>query len=370
MNTQDLIPSVERTLMLLEIIRHQQDGIAVQSILTNLDISRSSLFALLNSLKQLGYVEQRDKRGYYYPGPRLQAWSQSSPSKQQDQIVNFYHEANRINCNETLALAIRVPNGCVIIAQIESPQQVRSVYQIGQTYEKATGSAAWQILHAPSAETKQYGYAKIRDSNCVEVAFPICADGIHADSALLFNAPTFRCPDSHIRDILPLLREMAARCSYRLGALTYTPYRVIPEIVSTSPMVSEQIDGFLQGPWTARLACVREDQSPHVVPVWQEWDGEHFYVVAWRGSQWAKYVQAHPQVSLTVDEPWPPFRRVTARGRAHSLSEHEADYEQMLHQLYHRFLGSQVNLQTQSSVELAFRIEIDSIVGWQGIPGQ
>jgi len=66
----------------------------------------------------------------------------------------------------------------------------------------------------------------------------------------------------------------------------------------------------------AGLATASPDGQPHVVPVWQEWDGKHFYVIAWQGSLWAEYVLANPSISLTIDEPWPPLRRVLAHGRA------------------------------------------------------
>jgi DNA-binding IclR family transcriptional regulator len=370
MTTYDLIPSVERTLMLLEILRNRSDGVAIQDLLTNLDVSRSSLFVLLNTLKYLGYVEQTDKRGYYYPGPRLQAWSQTGPLLQQEQIAAFYHEANLIVCDETLALAIPVHQGSVIIAQVESPQHVRSVYTIGQTCDNNPISVAWQILQAPSQETIHQGYAQVRDENHVELALPICGDGSHADFALLFSAPSFRCTDADIEAILPDLREMAARFSYRLGAPTYTPYHVEAHRDPTEPMSQEQINTFLRGPWTARLACVRDDQTPHVVPVWQEWDGEHFYVVAWRGSQWANYVLKHPQVSLTVDEPWSPFRRVTAHGIVYPITPDEADYHPMLNNLYRRFLGEQSTVVRQLPIiDHAFRIKPEKVRGWRGMPG-
>lgn len=364
MGTNNPIPSVERTLMLLEILRVRSDGVAIQDLLTSLDISRSSLFVLLNTLKHLGYVEQTDKRGYYYPGPRLQAWSKSNPLPKQDQISAFYHEANLITCHETLALAAPVSQGSIVIAQVESQQHVRSVYTMGQVY---TDSAAWQILHVPSPEVMQHGYAMIVDGDYLELAFPICGNGSQADFALLYNAPVFRCTEDDIADVLPILREMAARMSYRLGAQTYTPYQMQPQLEPTSPMQPEQIDSFLRGPWTARLACVRSDQTPHVVPVWQEWDGHFFHIVAWSGSQWANYVLAQPHVSLTIDEPWSPFRRVTARGVAYPITPDKSDYTRMINSLHRRFLGDQP---AQLPIAQVFRIEPDMVRGWQGTPGR
>lgn len=368
MPAQETIPSVERTLILLEMLRARPDGVALQDLLASLDISRSSLFALLNTLKHLGYVEQADKRGHYYPGPRLQAWSQASTFPQQDQISAFYHEANAITCQETLALAVPVPQGSVVIAQVESPQHVRSVYAMGQVHDQPTACAAYDVLHAPSPEVKQYGFAQRCDDDSVELALPVCADGSRADYALLFSAPAFRMHDDLLDEVLPMLREMAARLSYRLGAPAYTPYQAQTDLNPTMPMQPEQIDAFLRGPWTARLACLRDDQTPHVVPVWQQWDGQNFHVIAWRGSQWANYVMAQPQVSITVDEPWPPFRRVTARGVAYALQPHTASYDGLLQSLHRRFLGDQPFVEGQLPIAQAFRIEPEKVRGWRGMP--
>ena len=37
-------------------------------------------------------------------------------------------------------------------------------------------------------------------------------------------------------------------------------------------MSKKEIDEFLSEPWIARLACIKPDGSPFVVPVWYHWD--------------------------------------------------------------------------------------------------
>jgi hypothetical protein len=93
------------------------------------------------------------------------------------------------------------------------------------------------------------------------------------------------------------LRQMAAQLSYRLGAPYYAPYRPQPQqaLQATAALSTEEISTFLRGPWAASLACIRPDGRPHVIPVWQEWDGQAFYVIAWQGSQWADYLRANAQ---------------------------------------------------------------------------
>jgi len=81
-------------------------------------------------------------------------------------------------------------------------------------------------------------------------------------------------------------------------------------------MSAAEIDAFLAGPWLARLACLKPDGWPYVVPVWYHWDGEAFWVVARKRSEWAHFMAADPRVSLVVDEPEPPIRKVICEGRA------------------------------------------------------
>lgn len=77
-----------------------------------------------------------------------------------------------------------------------------------------------------------------------------------------------------------------------------------------------ELDAFLAGPWLARLACLKPDGWPYVVPVWYHWDGEAFWIVGRAKSEWCHYMAADPRVSLVVDEPAPPIRKVICEGRA------------------------------------------------------
>jgi hypothetical protein len=81
-------------------------------------------------------------------------------------------------------------------------------------------------------------------------------------------------------------------------------------------MTNEERDAFLAGPWIARLAVLKPDGSPYVIPLWYHWDGLAFWFVARAKSVWAHYVALDPRVSLVVDEPTPPIRKVMCDGTA------------------------------------------------------
>jgi DNA-binding IclR family transcriptional regulator len=361
-------PSIERALGLLELLLAQPQGATLADLRSRLDISRSSLFVLLGTLRRLGYIEQSERRGRYRAGPRLLAWrSQASPITELQ--TAFYQEASAAGLGETLALVLPLNGEVILAAQVESSEQVRSIYPAGHRF-KPESAAAQVLAPSPSAGVRQRGCAVVQDVQSVELALPVCADGQTPNAALVMSAPAFRWRKARLNNDLLRLREIAARLSYRQGALRYTPWQpaVQPADIAQRPLDPKAIRAFLAAPWVARLACLRPDGAPHVVPVWQAWDGAHFFVAAWQGSLWAEYVLANPNVSLSVDEPWPPLRRVLARGKAIPLRETDfpGGLSGLLERLRRRYLGAGGRL-TQTTWQ-AFRITPATFTAWQGLP--
>lgn len=363
-------PTAERTLRLIELLMEAPDGLSAQDLQLQLDLSRSSLFVLLRSLKTLGYIDQTEKRGRYKPGPRLEVWRSARGPLARDLITAFYQEAGSQPWEDTLLLLLPSESGPRPTAQVEGRRQVRCAFELGQPAPELLAAA--QVLQSdPPAGVRQYGFALHEREEAVDLALPICRDGVHPEAALLLSAPRFRTPASHVlAQWLPDLRAMAARLSYQIGAPAYNPYRIDEErrLEPTRALTSAEVDGFLQGPWAARLACVRPDGSPHVIPVWQEWDGRGFTVIAWHGSQWADYVLQNPNISLTVDEPWAPLRRVVVRGEAAAVAPEtpQLDLDGLLRRLTRRYLG-QPSAAARQQVMVAFHIVPTSLRGWQGL---
>ncbi len=372
MQLQDnLAPAVEKTLRLIELLLDEPEGLTPQELLAELDMPRSSFYLLLRSLKNLGYVEQYESRGRYRAGARLDAWRGGQSQGSRELLAAFYQEAGRRNWQETLGLISKAGDLLQVLAQVEGGRTVRSVLQVGQITRDF--QAAWRVLQAnPDVEVRDAGYCLQSSDERIDLALPVCRDGSQPDAALIISAPAFRYTlDGFLDEYLTEMREMAARLSYQLGANAYTPYRQSEETWRNPqiPLPADQIGSFLNGPWSARLACLRPDGTPHVIPVWQEWDGKAFSIIAWQGSQWADYVQHNPNVSLTVDEPWQPLRRVVARGNAERVEGNPADLSDLIARLTRRYLGRD-NAELISQIVCAFRIVPVSMSGWQGLPGQ
>jgi len=93
-------------------------------------------------------------------------------------------------------------------------------------------------------------------------------------------------------------------------------------------MTKEEYKEFLlQGTKTGKLATVREDGRPHVVPIWYDLDGDNVVFTTGEMTVKAKNMKRDPRVSLSVDDQTPPYSFVTIEGTV-SFSN---DPEELLH---------------------------------------
>ncbi len=364
-------PSIEAAFQVVEALRQKPNGMTALELIDLLQIPRSSFFNLIQTLRKLGYVEQHQRRGNYYAGTKLLSWMNATEPLIHEWRYAFEQEAEYFPLDESLALAFSHNQDALIVAHRNSHKQVCLVYTNGQILCNGASAAPILLSTQPPETIRLNGYALYENDEMIEIGMPICRDGIHVSAVLVLGMPRFRFDQNQQQRVLGLLREMAARLSYRLGARYYTPFQQADEYKFTNetPLMNEEISQFLNAPLVARLACLTPSGKPHVVPVWQKWDGTAFYVVAWQGSQWAEYVQRHPEVSLTIDEPWLPMRRVVARGLA--LPINEMDFPggviALVKTLQKRYLGSEFRANPEDNW-YAFRIEPHTLRGWKGLP--
>ncbi|MBV9358951.1 MAG: pyridoxamine 5'-phosphate oxidase family protein [Chloroflexi bacterium] len=76
------------------------------------------------------------------------------------------------------------------------------------------------------------------------------------------------------------------------------------------PLSPAELDTFLAEPLLLRLACVRPDGWPYIVPLWFAWSDRRFYVVGRERAAWIPYLRHEPRVGLLIDEAAQPHRRV------------------------------------------------------------
>ena len=83
---------------------------------------------------------------------------------------------------------------------------------------------------------------------------------------------------------------------------------------------AEYREFLLRGTKTGKLATVRKDGRPHVVPIWYDLDGDALVFTTGEQSLKYKSMKRDPRVSITVDDQTPPYSYVMIEGAA-SFSE-------------------------------------------------
>ncbi|MGH7849760.1 MAG: PPOX class F420-dependent oxidoreductase [Thermodesulfobacteriota bacterium] len=101
---------------------------------------------------------------------------------------------------------------------------------------------------------------------------------------------------------------------------------------------AEYREFLLRGTKTGKLATVRRDGRPHVVPIWYDLDGDA--LVFTTGEQSVKYksMKRDPRVSLTVDDQTPPYSYVMIEGTV-SFSEDPGELLRWATRIGGRYMG-------------------------------
>ncbi len=106
-------------------------------------------------------------------------------------------------------------------------------------------------------------------------------------------------------------------------------------------MTDDEVFAFIaEKPRTAKLATIRKDGSPHVVPVWVDVDGRE--IVFTVGDESAKYkmLRRDPRVSMCFDDEAPPFSFVSIDGVA-TLSDDVVELTRWAARLGGRYMGAE-----------------------------
>ncbi len=387
------VPAAERTLNILEVLAEAPDGLTASELLTKVSFPRSALFALLNTLKARDYITQQDNRGKYFLGPALWGLSTGKPDEIASLIQEFQADIELDDVSETVVLCQLEEAHSVVVSQRKGVGRVQVVFQAGERRE-ATAVSDGQVLlaglsptqltkiapdwHHSHYETLQQirvtGSARVDAVDTIELACPICADGIKPIAALMVSVPKFKLRLEMLDLIQKQIQQAAARLSFRIGAPVYQPYEWAQgeSIGPNRALDGPELTHFLQQPWGARLACVRQDGTPHVLPLWYEWDGRFIWLTASPGAQWKTYVRDSQPVSLTIDEPWAPLRRVFIVGTAELVPDSEiaGGLDALRRRLAVRYLGRGAEKQVQlmdSDGWQAVRLRPSRITGQQGL---
>ena len=136
-------------------------------------------------------------------------------------------------------------------------------------------------------------------------------------------------------------------------------------------MTAEERRGFLTaGTRTLKVATVRADGQPHVVPVWFVLDGDTVVFTTGEDTLKGRHLRRDPRVALCVDEETPPFAFVLIEGTA-ELIRNAPDLLDWATRIAHRYMGAEraAAYGTRNAVdsELLVRVTPTKIIALAGI---
>ena len=105
-------------------------------------------------------------------------------------------------------------------------------------------------------------------------------------------------------------------------------------------MTQAEIENFLNGVHLARVATVRPDGRPHVVPIWYLWEEGRLYFETARKAVKANNLRVNPHIAVTIDMTAGGLRLkyVILEGQA-TLIEDSPTVRQIAERIYSRYVG-------------------------------
>ena len=115
-------------------------------------------------------------------------------------------------------------------------------------------------------------------------------------------------------------------------------------------------------PAFAHLATLRADGSPHVSPVWVDYDGTYVRFNSARGRAKVDHVARDPRVGFSILDPENPYRYIEVRGRVEVTTEEGADAH--IDALAKKYLGKErYPFRQPGEVRVLFKIRPEHVHG-------
>ncbi len=134
----------------------------------------------------------------------------------------------------------------------------------------------------------------------------------------------------------------------------------------------ECLDFIMMGTHTSKLATVRADGRPHVVPVWFIIDGDTLVFTTWHTTVKASNIRRDPRVSICVDEETPPYAFVMLEGTA-SISQQPDELLEIATRIGGRYMGEDLaeSFGKRNAVEgeWVIRVTLDKVIGQKDMAG-
>jgi hypothetical protein len=135
---------------------------------------------------------------------------------------------------------------------------------------------------------------------------------------------------------------------------------------------SEGLAFLAEGTRTGKLATVRPDGRPHVVPIWFVVEGEDLVFNTWHTSVKACNLAVDPRAALVVDYEEPPYGYVVVEGIV-EISDDLEDVRRIATIIGGRYMGEgkaeEFGARNGVKGELVVRLHIDRLIGHDDMTG-
>nr|WP_236838563.1 IclR family transcriptional regulator [Caldalkalibacillus salinus] len=247
-----MVKSVGRALDIVYLISLKKEGLGVTDIANQMDINKSSVYRLLSTLVQYGYIEQDTETGKYKLGYTCLELSASLlESIDLRAEAQPYLRKLEEETNEVIHLVVYDQGEVVYIEKLEGNETLRMHSKVGKRAPMHCTSVGKAILaHLPPQavidilerkgmpkhteytmidkdafikaliEVKKQGYALDLEENEYDIrciAVPIFDHARHVIGAVSVSGPSVRMTHDRLEQLQPLMIETGQHISKRLG---------------------------------------------------------------------------------------------------------------------------------------------------------
>lgn len=223
---------LDRSISLLEYLVTQKEGVRPAELATHLQIPKSTLQRITNTLEARGLITRNPLTSEYRLGPQLLHFSRAYLENIDYRTTS--HEVMRKlrdTTKETISLYIRKKDIRVCIEQLEGLEPLRSSIQVGDVLPLVSG-AAGKVLLAFSYQTRvevptetlenirNKGYATSHaeyQEGVSSVSAPVFDFHGNIIAALVISGPSSRFKDAHLEKMTVAVIEGAKEISQKLG---------------------------------------------------------------------------------------------------------------------------------------------------------
>lgn len=243
--------AVSRALSILEAVTRSRTPVRLSTLALDLELQKSTVHRILQTLAAMGYVTQEDETGRY--APTLKTWEMGSAVISEHPVkraaASFLNELNRTT-GETVSLTVMSGDDVLYLDKIVSPRPIQFTTRPGSRIPAplAAGGQAMLALE-PESEARAIvdrvaarllnkrdfdadafmveleaiqarGYAiSSANAGVVSVAAAILGHGGRAAAAISVSAPKSRLTDAKQDKIVEAVLGACARLAETIGEL-------------------------------------------------------------------------------------------------------------------------------------------------------